>query len=290
MLEKLKKRWKVNGINLALIITTFALGGSLCGYAGRKLILLMHLEKGITWVIVYILLITFLWPLAVLLISIPLGQFGFFKKYVGKIGKDLLPGRGQQKGITRIAIFASGAGSNAQQLINHFAGSATAEIALIACNKPGAGVLSIAQKENIPVLLISKEKFFNGDAYLPVLLEKQINFIVLAGFLWKMPAQLIRAYPKKIINIHPALLPKYGGKGMYGHHVHEAVISNKEKESGISIHYVDEIYDHGDIIFQAKCPVEENDTPESLAQKVHQLEHLHYPVITGDILKKQNRS
>ena len=125
---------------------------------------------------------------------------------------------------------------------------------------PNAGVLKIAAKENIPTLIIEKEKFFRGHAYIKELKEKQIDFIVLAGFLWKLPAALIKAYPDRIINIHPALLPKYGGKGLYGHYVHEAVIANKEKESGITIHYVDEIYDHGKIIFQAKCAIMENDT------------------------------
>ena len=288
MFQKLKTRWGVNGLNLALIISTFALGGSLCGWAGRKLLLLTGLEKGITWFILYILLITLLWPLCVLLISIPFGQFAFFKKYILKIWNKI---SGKKSGSTiRIAIFASGAGSNARQIINHFSGSSSVKIALIVCNKPGAGVLNIASENNIPVLLIDKERFFNGDHYLPILQKHRIGFIVLAGFLWKLPASLIAAYPKKIINIHPALLPKYGGKGMYGAHVHEAVIASGEKESGISIHYVDELYDHGEIIFQATCSVEENDTPGSLAQKIHELEHTHYPRVIGSLMQKQNRS
>ncbi|MBK7376857.1 MAG: phosphoribosylglycinamide formyltransferase [Chitinophagaceae bacterium] len=288
MFQKLKTRWGVNGLNLALIISTFALGGSLCGWAGRKLLLLTGLEKGITWFILYILLITLLWPLCVLLISIPFGQFAFFKKYIFKIWNKI---SGKKTGSTiHIAIFASGAGSNARQIIDHFSGSSTVKIALIVCNKPTAGVLTIASKNNIPTLLIEKERFFNGDHYLPVLQKHHIGFIVLAGFLWKLPASLIAAYPKKIINIHPALLPKYGGKGMYGAHVHEAVIASGEKESGISIHYVDELYDHGEIIFQATCSVEENDTPGSLAQKIHELEHAHYPGVIGSLMQKQNRS
>lgn len=290
MLGKLKKHWKVNSLNLALIIITFALGGSLCGYAARKILLLLDLGKGPLWIVAYILIITLLWPLAVLLISLPLGQFGFFKKYVARVGDKIFRSGNQQQGPVRVAIFASGAGSNAQQLIDHFAGSAAVKIALIVCNKPGAGVLTIAQKEGIPSLLIDKEHFLKGDAYLAELKEKQIDFIILAGFLWKMPAALVKAYPKKMINIHPALLPQYGGKGMYGHFVHEAVINNKEKESGISIHYVDELYDNGDIIFQAKCSIDENETPETLAEKIHSLEHLHYPVVTAGLLEKQNRS
>jgi len=286
MFDKLKARWKVNGLNLVLIIATFALGGSLCGYLGRKILLLTNIEKGALWLVLYIIIITLLWPLCVLLISIPFGQFIFFKKYLQKIwGK--MSGRSKNKGgVVNMAIFASGAGSNARQIIEHFAGSATVRIALVVCNKPGAGVLAIAQKAGIPTLLIEKDRFVNGDHYLPELQQQHIHFIVLAGFLWKMPVPLINAYPKKITNIHPALLPKYGGKGMYGSHVHEAVIAAGEKESGISIHYVDELYDHGEIIFQATCPVTGTDTADSLAQKVHMLEHAHYPKVIAGLLQK----
>ena len=140
-------------------------------------------------------------------------------------------------------------------------------------------MLAIAAEEHIPVLLIEKEKFSSGNGYAEELKEKEIDMIVLAGFLWKIPAALIKAFPHRIINIHPALLPGYGGKGMYGLHVHQAVIDNKEKESGISIHYVDEIYDHGQVIFQAKCPILQHETAESLAQRIHKLEHEHYPRI-----------
>ena len=196
---------------------------------------------------------------------------------------------------TRIAIFASGKGSNAQKLIDHFRSVAETgsinigvEISLIISNKPDAGVLDIAKKENIPFIIIEKEKFFRGDAYLPELKEKQIDFIILAGFLWKIPVALIRAYPNRIINIHPALLPKYGGRGMYGQRVHEAVIAAMEKESGITIHYVDEIYDHGQIIFQAKCAVTENDTPDSLAEKIHGLEHANFARVIEELIGMQN--
>ena len=145
-------------------------------------------------------------------------------------------------------------------------------------------------KAGIPTLIIKKERFITGDNYLPELKKHQIDFIVLAGFLWKLPVQLIQAYPKKVINIHPALLPKYGGKGMFGSKVHESVIANKEKESGITIHYVDELYDHGEIILQSKCLVDDDDTPDTLAQKIHALEHTHYPAVINDLIKKQNRS
>jgi formyltetrahydrofolate-dependent phosphoribosylglycinamide formyltransferase len=287
MFEKLKQRWKVNGLNLVLIITTFALGGSLCGYAGRKVLMLTGLEKGVLWIILYVLLITLLWPLCVLIISIPLGQFTFFKSYLVKVwGKMSGSKKKNDSKIINIAIFASGAGSNAQQIINRFASSQNIKIALIVCNKAGAGVLTIAKKTGIPSLLIEKEKFFNGDNYLPELKENNVDFIILAGFLLKMPVALVQAYSKKIINIHPALLPKYGGKGMYGSNVHDAVIAAGEKESGITIHYVDELYDHGEIIFQATCEVGENDTAATLAQKIHVLEHANYPRIIAEILQK----
>lgn len=300
MFDRLQKKWKVNGLQLALILCTFAIGGSLTGYAGRRLMPLLGIEQDWLWIIVYIILVTLLWPLAVLLVSIPFGQFRFFVKYLKKIGKrmgltgsrkseagSLKSEAGSQsfetglisKGMVNIAIFASGAGSNAQKIIEHFRYSKKARVTLIVCNKPGAAVLSIAAAEHIPVLLIEKEQFSNGNGYAEELKENGIDLIVLAGFLWKIPAALIRAFSNRIINIHPALLPGYGGKGMYGLHVHQAVIDNKEKESGISIHYVDEIYDHGQVIFQAKCPLLQHETAESLAQRIHKLEHEHYPRI-----------
>jgi phosphoribosylglycinamide formyltransferase-1 len=146
-------------------------------------------------------------------------------------------------------------------------------------------VLQIAANENIPSLLIEKENFFRGDAYVPALKEIGIGFLVLAGFLWKIPAKLIEAYPKRIVNIHPALLPKFGGRGMYGQYVHEAVLQAGERESGITIHYVDEHYDNGDIIFQTACPVLAGDTPETIAQRIHQLEYMHYPRVVEEVIK-----
>jgi phosphoribosylglycinamide formyltransferase-1 len=190
----------------------------------------------------------------------------------------------------RIAIFASGTGTNAKKIIEHFANSTTIEVALIVCNKPGAGVLRIADANNIPAILTDKEKFFRGDHYIDDLKKERIDFIVLAGFLWKLPAQLIKAYQNKIINIHPALLPKYGGKGMYGHFVHEAVIKAEEKESGITIHFVDELYDHGKHILQVKCPVLPGDTPEILAQRIHQLEYEYFPKMIEEVIKNETES
>lgn len=189
--------------------------------------------------------------------------------------------------MKQIAIFASGAGSNAQKILDYFRSHTDIKISLIVCNKPGAGVLDIARKEGIPTLVIEKEVFFRGSAYLPELREKNIGFIVLAGFLWKIPSALVKAYPGRIINIHPALLPKYGGKGMYGHFVHEAVVEAKETETGITIHYVDELYDHGQVIFQERVALTPEDTPETVAQKVHRLEHEHFPKIIEAVVNAQ---
>ena len=190
--------------------------------------------------------------------------------------------------MKRIAIFASGAGTNAEKIIQHFAlqknKEVSIEVALIVCNKPNAGVLQIAANSNISTLIIEKETFFRTDAYINELKKAQIDYIVLAGFLWKIPSQLVAAYPNAIINIHPALLPKYGGKGMYGNIVHQTVIDNKEKQSGITIHYVDDLYDNGSIIFQAQCDVSEDDTVETLASKIHFLEHAHYPRIIEEMV------
>ncbi len=175
-----------------------------------------------------------------------------------------------------IAIFASGAGTNAQRIINFFKHSNAIQVSHIICNNPTAGVLNMAKAEKIPSIIIEKEQFFRGNAYVNKLQEAHIDFIVLAGFLWKVPVPLINAFRNKVINIHPALLPKYGGKGMYGSKVHEAVLAAGEHETGITIHFVDEHYDNGDVIFQAKCPVLPTDTPHTLAQRVHELEHEHF--------------
>ena len=181
--------------------------------------------------------------------------------------------------MKQIAIFASGEGTNAKKIIEYLGkkSKSTSIVSLIVCNKAGAGVVALAAENNIASIVIEKEKFFLGNGYVDELKAAGIDFIVLAGFLWKIPDTLIKAYRNKLINIHPALLPKYGGKGMYGHFVHEAVIANKEVESGITIHYVDEVYDHGQIILQATCPITEDDSPETLAKKVQLLEHRHFP-------------
>jgi phosphoribosylglycinamide formyltransferase 1 len=186
--------------------------------------------------------------------------------------------------LKNIAIFASGTGSNAQKIISHFRNSDKARVTLIVCNKAGAGILNIAEREAIPSILIDKELFFKTGEYVTALQHAHIDLIVLAGFLWKIPANLVQAFPGHIINIHPALLPKYGGKGMYGHFVHEAVIKAGEKESGITIHYVNEKYDDGAPILQERVIITPEDTPESLAAKVLVLEHQWYPLIVERLL------
>lgn len=180
--------------------------------------------------------------------------------------------------MKQIAIFASGAGSNAEKLIEHFNSdnNQIAKVSLIVSNKEQAGVLSIAAKHAIKTHVLNKEVFFNTDQTIRFLKENKIDLIILAGFLWLIPANLVKNYPKRIINIHPALLPKFGGKGMHGHHVHKAVKDMGEKETGITIHFVNEKYDEGEIIFQAKCMILENDSPEDIEKKVHQLEHTYF--------------
>lgn len=194
----------------------------------------------------------------------------------------------QNMPLMKIAIFASGAGSNAQKIIEYFRPHPSIKVNLIVSNKLKAGVLEIAERESISTLIIEKNEF-EKTGYVNDLHRFGIGFIVLAGFLWKIPPVLIKEYPESIINIHPALLPAYGGKGMYGKAVHEAVIKAGEKESGITIHYVDEIYDNGRIIFQAKCPVVRQDTSETLAQKIHALEHRHYPKEIEELIKRKNQ-
>jgi phosphoribosylglycinamide formyltransferase-1 len=186
--------------------------------------------------------------------------------------------------LHRIAVFASGAGSNAREIIGHFAVHPSIRVALVVCNKEGAGVIGVAAEARVPILAIGKDRFFEGDGYLPELEAHGITFIVLAGFLWKLPLSLIGAFPGRIVNIHPALLPAYGGKGMYGSRVHEAVLAAGETESGITIHAVDAHYDSGDIIFQARCPVLPGDTAASLAARIHELEHAHYAAVVERVV------
>jgi len=186
--------------------------------------------------------------------------------------------------MNKIAIFASGSGTNAENIIERCKENKKIEIAAIFSNNKNAYVLQRAINHNIKHYIFSRTDFYNTEKILTSLKENQIDFIVLAGFLWLIPENIINAYPNKIINIHPALLPKYGGKGMYGMHVHEAVVSNKEVESGITIHYVNKEYDKGDVIFQAKCNIFPKDLPNDVAKKVHELEYAHFPTIIEQVV------
>ncbi len=189
--------------------------------------------------------------------------------------------------VRKVVIFASGAGSNAQKILEYFRNSTTIKIVLLVCNKPGAGVLAIAREEHLPVLMIDKERFFRGDGYVRDLQNKGTDLIVLAGFLWKIPSTLIQAFPRQIINLHPALLPRYGGKGMYGHFVHESVLASGDPESGITIHFVNEKYDEGELIFQSSCRVNKSDSPGDLAARIQQLEHRYYPRVIEQLLESK---
>jgi formyltetrahydrofolate-dependent phosphoribosylglycinamide formyltransferase len=320
MLQRLKQRWKVNGLQLFLILCVFAITGTTTAYLTRQVTYWLDLDSSNAWYwILKVVMLVFGYQVLILLFAIPFGQFSFFWNYEKKIWRRVgfgkksayakasvdKPNKHNEKPSAinfagahnpkpetsnpkpyRIAVFASGAGSNAQKIIDHFRDHSSIKVALIVCNKPGAGVLDIAAREKIPSIIIDKEKFFRGNGYVDELKQEGIDFIVLAGFLWKIPVSLLRAWPHKMVNIHPALLPGYGGKGMYGAFVHKAVIEAQDKESGISIHFVDDIYDHGQVIFQARCAIAADDTPETLAQKIHQLEHLYYPRIIEKILSE----
>lgn len=187
--------------------------------------------------------------------------------------------------MKRVAVFASGSGTNFQQICEYFnQKNNDIKIELLIVNKKNAYVLERAKQLNVKSQYFNREDFYYSDRVVECLKENQIDFIVLAGFLWLIPDNILKEYPNKIINIHPALLPKYGGKGMHGHHVHEAVIAAKEQESGITIHYVNEKYDEGNIIFQAKCSITPEDTADSLAEKIHLLEKEHFPKVIDSLL------
>lgn len=186
----------------------------------------------------------------------------------------------------RIAIFASGSGSNAQKIMELFKHSSEVEIALVLTNNPEAYVLQRADNFEIPAHIFDRKEFYETDQIVDLLKNLDVDLIVLAGFLWLIPKNLIAEYPGRIVNIHPALLPKFGGKGMYGDHVHNAVIASGEVEGGITIHYVNENYDEGEYIYQAKYKIDKGDNLEMVKFKGQQLEHQHYPRIVESILKK----
>lgn len=185
--------------------------------------------------------------------------------------------------MKRIVIFASGSGTNAENIINYFNHTKTAKVTQVLCNNEHAKVFERCKRLNVSCLYFNKKQFSLSDEVLNIL-KKEADYIILAGFLWKIPDKILAAFPKKIINIHPALLPKYGGKGMYGMHVHKAVKENKETETGITIHYVNENYDEGAILFQAKTDLNEDDSPEKIAEKIHILEQRYFPRVIEDVI------
>ncbi|MHA7056835.1 phosphoribosylglycinamide formyltransferase [Aquimarina sp. M1] len=190
--------------------------------------------------------------------------------------------------MKRIIIFASGSGTNAENIIKYFQERKNAEVTHVFSNNLRAKVLKRAHDLKVKALHFDKESFYGSNEVLNILKDAQPDIIVLAGFLWIFPKKIIDVFPNKVINIHPALLPKYGGKGMYGSHVHEAIIRNKEKESGITIHYVNEHYDEGAIIFQAKTPVGSDDSAEDVAKAIHVLEYKHFPAVIEKALGLKN--
>ncbi|CAM3587702.1 phosphoribosylglycinamide formyltransferase [Flavobacterium chungbukense] len=189
--------------------------------------------------------------------------------------------------MKKIIVFASGSGTNAENIIKYFSNTEIAKVVSIFTNNASAKVIERAKKHQIPVEIFSKNELLERNV-LQKIQEIDPDLIVLAGFLLKFPENIIEVYPNKIINIHPALLPNYGGKGMYGMHIHRAIVNNKEKETGISIHYVNEHYDEGGIIFQANVALTEEDTPETVAEKIHELEQKHFPEIIHKILEDSN--
>ena len=186
--------------------------------------------------------------------------------------------------MKRLSIFVSGNGTNLQRIAEYFRDNRDVEIVNVVCNNPKAYAIERAKNLGIPVKMVNRQEF-NSPEFTEEMASLKLDLIVLAGFLWKIPANLIQAYPKKIVNIHPALVPKYGGKGFYGEHVHEAVVAAKEAFSGITIHYVNEIYDNGEIILQAYTKLDAKETPDSLAAKIHQLEQAYFPVAIEQLLQ-----
>jgi len=279
MFNKLQQKWKVSSSQLFFILCTFAVTGTTTAYISRSITSWVGFNEQTFWawkLMLRMSILIFGYQVIILIVAFLFGQFPFFWNYEKKILRRLgiLPVK-----QVRIAIFASGKGSNAGKIIAYFNKHITVNVALIVCNKPGAGVLDIAAEAGIKSLLIDKHSFKEADEFAQTLKDQGITHIVLAGFLWKIPTRLISAYQDKILNIHPALLPKHGGKGMYGEHVHQAVLDAGDKQSGITIHLVDEQYDHGKTIFQASIDVNPGETAQTLANRIHILEHEHYPPV-----------
>lgn len=296
MFQRMQHKWGISGTQFWVIFIVFGLTGTTTAIITSYITQWKGFTAETFWlwkILLRIVILVFGYQIILLGFGALLGQWDFFWKYEKKLLQKLgFIKTGMAKNtskITKMAIFASGQGSNAANIIKYFKNRVDVKVVLIVCNKPGAGVLSIAENQQIPSLLIEKDRFARGDAYLPVLKAAGVDFIVLAGFLWKIPAALIAGYPNQIINIHPALLPKYGGKGMYGGKVHEAVIAAGEQESGITIHFVNEHYDEGASIFQAACKIESTDTAEILASKIHELEYAHFPKQIDELLAAQTK-
>lgn len=210
----------------------------------------------------------------------------YLAKFI-RFGYNLLENTINSRNVKkRIAIFASGSGSNAQKIMEHFKYHDQAEVALVLSNNPDAYVLQRADNFEVPTHVFDRHAFYQTDEIIDLLARLQIDLIVLAGFLWLVPQNLLDKYPNKIINIHPALLPAYGGKGMYGDRVHQAVLDAKEEESGITIHFVNEHFDEGEVVYQARFRIEAGDSLEVIKFKGQQLEHLHYPKVIENLLKK----
>ncbi len=186
--------------------------------------------------------------------------------------------------MKNIAIFASGSGSNAERLTNYFTNNDSVNVSLFLTNNKIAGVIERGHRLGIPTVIFNKAAFSKSSKIVDLLVNQQVDYVVLAGFLWLIPENLLKAFPDRIINIHPALLPKYGGKGMWGQHVHEAVVKNKENESGITIHIINEEYDKGEVLFQAKCEVLPTDSAADVAAKIHELEHKHFPHVIEKVI------
>lgn len=289
MFKKLQQHWGVSEWRFFLILCTFAVTGTFTAWVSKGITQWVDVEKfSFTWWLLKIAVLIIGYQFFILFFGFLFGQFSFFWKFEKKILTRMGIMKKDKK-LFRLAIFASGKGSNAKKIIEYFSDSIKVSIALIVCNKAGAGVVDVARKFGIDVFYLTRQDT-DSEALLSVLKKNKVELIVLAGYLWKIPPSIIQSFPRRIINIHPALLPKYGGKGMYGSKVHEAVISNQEKESGITIHFVDDIYDNGDVIFQQSCPVDLEDTPVTLAEKIQLLEHKYYPRLIRSILEKQNHS
>ncbi|MFZ9589365.1 MAG: phosphoribosylglycinamide formyltransferase [Chitinophagaceae bacterium] len=279
MLNKLQQKWNVSSLQLLLILCTFAVTGTTTAVISRYITGWVGFNESTFWLwklLLRIFMLVFGYQVILMIVAFFFGQFPFFWNYEKKILRRMGIMKPRQ---AKLAIFASGKGSNAEKIIQHFINHNNIHISLIVSNKQQAGVLDIAQRNKIPTMLLDKKKFMETDEYVQYIKNQGITHIILAGFLLKVPDNLINSYNNKIVNIHPALLPAYGGKGMYGEHVHQAVIQAGEKESGITIHLVDEEYDHGKTLFQAKVVVDPNETSTSLAEKIHKLEHEHYPSV-----------